>query len=365
MKLGIEGPAGTGKTLVLLIKIIYIIREKSNYDIILMAPTPHNIQCKNILEDNGVDVRFEETFPLQPTNREESSTPVVRVVDIHAFAKKCTRLKLENNRRSKEMAMLREHLFIDDMQSIFDDCEEMKETLRCLSNICDLSNTDINVWLAYDPVQGDIGLASQLRNVIKKKFQIPDVRSLSEVLRNSHPIMKAVESEYLNDLSSYNNKHAVPFSKGHTINGPPLECHILTESNNLSVELQYLKETLQTIFNQWPGIPIAILYNDIEKERLLDVCFTALSNLGKGVIQIETFYEQRNKLYPNQIICDSMRKVPSFEIPLVVTVATEYFHRYLMSTRARAKLIHIQLDTDFFYIEEMKEQYPNARFIIT
>ena len=37
-QLGIEGPAGTGKSFVLLLKIMYLIKAESKHDIILLAP---------------------------------------------------------------------------------------------------------------------------------------------------------------------------------------------------------------------------------------------------------------------------------------------------------------------------------------
>ena len=57
-KLGLEGPAGAGKTLVLLLEIMSIWEEGSKYNVILLVPDPYQVQCRNFLEDNGVDVRM-------------------------------------------------------------------------------------------------------------------------------------------------------------------------------------------------------------------------------------------------------------------------------------------------------------------
>ena len=63
-KLGVEGPAGTGKSMVLLLKIIYLVKEETQFNVILLAPDPHHLQCKNFLEENGIETRLSDVFPL-------------------------------------------------------------------------------------------------------------------------------------------------------------------------------------------------------------------------------------------------------------------------------------------------------------
>ena len=366
IKLGIEGPGGTGKTLILLLQIIHLVSstEKSQHNVILMVPSPHNIQCKRFLKRNKVDARLTDTFPLQPLG--VSDRPVVRVVDINAFGKYCKDLKFANYTKFDKMVLLREHLFIDDLQSIFRTNPERKETYRYLSKIFDFDDPDTYAWMAFDPVQGDIGLAKQVRKVIQQQFKVPSISIFSKILRNTKPIIDVVMADYSFALSAYNYSHAVPISKdGHTVNGPVVDCYVLTESRDLLIEQQYLKQTLQSIFKEWLDVPTAILYNDLEESYILDLCQPVFEGMGKTRIDIGTFYEQDNTLHLSQIVFDSSRHAFSFEMPLVICIVKEYFHRYNLSTRARSKLILIQLDTDNYYIDEMKKFYPNARFILS
>ena len=94
------------------------------------------------------------------------------------------------------------------------------------------------------------------------------------------------------------------------------------------------------------------------------MCRTVLEDLGRDVINIEKFYEQRNQLHPRQVVLDTRDQVSSFEIAMVVCVG-RYSYTYIESSRARAKLINITLNCDSSGIEDLKKNYPNARFTIT
>ena len=353
-KLGIEAPAGTGKTLVLLLKIMYIVKAESDFNVLLLAPSPHNIQCKQFLRRNGVDVHLTDAaFPMPASDlndREHPSQPKVRVVDLGEFQEKC-----QKNIKSNSAISLREHVFVDDLQ-----WTKLQTTLECLSEICDMHDPEINVWMAFDPVQGYGGA---MHDDFKTIFNGAAICTLSEVLRNARPILEAAHVQYSNYASYYG--HIVPFHKsGHSINGPLIECFGLYKSpkSNISIQKQYLKETMQKIFSEWLEVPTTILYFD---ESEFEVCSSVLHDLGKKVIDIATFYEQQNKLNPLQVVCDSYTKTGSFEMPLVVCVGKGTGVNYTTTTRARSKLIHINLASESHAPEGLKKEYPNARLAFT
>ena len=263
-KLGIEGPAGTGKTLALLLKIMYIIKDESTDNIILLAPSPHHIQCKNFLEENNVDVQFTETFPLQPSgicDRKHPSKPAVRIVELKKFKDQCQDL-CESEER---LITLHEHVFVDDLQTIttVGSPEMVEELLRRLREICVMENPEIHVWIAYDPVQGyqEPKEESALREHIRAYFNGVTIRMLDEVLRNSRAILEVVDIEYSDD--AFHTDQSVPVRKdGHSISGPPVDWFILYGSSDHSIWKRYLKEILEKIFSEWSDIPTAFLHYD-------------------------------------------------------------------------------------------------------
>ena len=362
LKLGLEGPAGTGKTLILLLQIIYNIKAESKFDIILLAPGAHAQQCKNILEFNDVDVQMIDQFPLHPSNavnRKHPSQPIVRIAELRDFGEKC-----KNHPHLKPMSMLQEHIFVDDLQTLDDSRRD--ETLRRLRELSDMRHIEINVWFAYDPVQGF--KRNDLHRDLQKHFNGMAFQTLNAVLRNSRPIIEAVDTEYSKQAENFEIEKLVPLRQnGHSINGPAVDCIVLTRSQGISIKQRYLKEILGKIFCDWPNVPTAVLYWDTN-----ELCKSIVKELGKDVIDIKTFYDQGNKLQPSQIVCDSWSEAASFEVPLVVCVTVGYYVglNYTAWSRARSKLIYIHLDDTLPYenhpinIAEVKKKYPNARFTV-
>ena len=232
----------------------------------------------------------------------------------------------------------------------------MEETLRRLREMCDIDDAEIHIWLAYDPVQG---VKKNMRELVQKHLNGVTIRCLDEVLRNSQPILEVVDKEYSED--SYHTSQSVPVRKdGHSINGPPVDMYLLTGSCEDTEE--YLKDTLEKIFSEWAQVPTAVLHDD---GYVGELCATVIRELGKVTINIKNFYDQRNTLQYSQVVCDRSSQVSSFEIPLVIRVGRGAGFDYPLTSRARSKLIIIDLEADSDDIQKMRSCHGNARLTIT
>ena len=110
-KVKIIGPGGSGKTVVMILKILMLAKSSTKYDILVLAPNPHHLRCEALLKKKGVQNVFIETeFPLKPAIRINPLQPVVRII------------RLDEERMETgfidEGYTYNEHLFIDDAQTI-------------------------------------------------------------------------------------------------------------------------------------------------------------------------------------------------------------------------------------------------------
>ena len=373
LKLIIEGPAGTGKTLIILLKILYLVKSETIFNIVLFVPFPYNICCFNLLKENNVDIRSEDTFPIKPldvSDRKQPSQPIVRVVDLNKFHKNCWEYSGLNR-----MDPLHEHVFVDDLQAIDDVLgmsKEYSETLRRLGEIC---TPDTYTWFALDLVQGG-AFFTALRDDIQDHFSDITIAEVQENLRNSGPIQEAVNAQYSAYLSE--EKAIPPFKMGHTISGPPIDCYLLTElpsrddydDLNLPIQRRYLIKTLeQIITNDFPDVPTAVTPIDDINSDIYELCSLILQKIcGKEVIDIKKYYDQGSQLLmPSQIILDKVRNLASFEIPLLISVSRVAYpgSQYMVSARARAKHIHIQLYYSSSERMEIDNLYPKAHITIS
>ena len=365
-KLVIEGPAGTGKTIVILLKIIYLVRSDTEYNIILFAPYPHNIRCKHFLEKNGVQVLMEETFPLQPlgdAGRGNLIAPIVRIVDLQMFnINVFVDMECYDSAGENEMVNFHEHVFVDDMQAM--DFSKIRKNyekpFQILSQLCNFNDKMIHLWLAFDPAQHD-GYVGQLRHALCDMFEGVTTYELTYVLRNSRPILRVVDAEYSSEFVSIRKD-------GHSINGPTVDIYVLTNSLNPTrkafYQQQYLKKELDSIFKKWHDVPTAIVCHKTSVDNL---CSSILKDLEKETCSIKDYIEQGNILNPSQVVLDSMDCVPSFEMPFIIAVTETVFTTllYVLSSRARTKLVLLILDGDANSIQEMKKKHPDAHFVIT
>ena len=364
MKLLIEGPAGTGKTIIIILKILYLVNSETKYDIILFAPFPHHLRCKQLLEKNGVQVHIVETLNVtynlelfQSPKRQSKFRPVVRIVDLFKFGRGLWEGKNISH----------QHVFVDDLQTTQGNLS-WKELLSALIQTCDVQDERVYTWIAFDPVQ-QRDKYSIMRDELRRVFKELPTYELNHVLRNTQPILDVVHAEYSTGVVKI-------LKNGHTINGPPVDIHVAI-SKSLHVtewprcrkdhDRNFLKATFENIFKEWHGVPTAVVYGSPDDGCL---CTDVLVALGKKVIDTTTYIEHDIELKHSQVVCGLKEYLSSFEMPLVIVVGYESAEcnvPYILASRARTKLVLIPLPsrTSTADIEYWKKSYPDARLIIT
>ena len=109
----IRGVGGTGKTILILLKLIELFRkqlteldEDKNVNdnqqntikqenaenlvsdpnmFLLLAPNPHHLRCKMFLDDNGINTCLISNDPNMITPKQDKNTPLVKIVDLKSF----------------------------------------------------------------------------------------------------------------------------------------------------------------------------------------------------------------------------------------------------------------------------------------
>ena len=308
-RLIIRGPAGTGKTILIILKILFLIKSETEFNILLFAPHPHNIRCKKLLERNNVNVQMVDNYPIQPSfqncnERKNQSNITVRIVDLKEFM-----FEYYNKAVNNSTPTFNEHVFVDDLQVV--DKMSSDDILKSLQLICNTTHPDIYTWLALDPVQNMYrGL---VRDELEKVFQGFTTITLNHVLRNSQPIIDVLSAQYSERSSSAD----VPMQKGgHTMNGPPVDIYVNSKYDKRSKEV-HLKETLIKIFDDWHGVPTAFMYTFDYPNAVEEMYLSVLKELGKEAINIERYIEQGNDLKSSQVVFDSIGNCVSFEMSLI------------------------------------------------
>ena len=101
----IRGGAGTGKTLLMIFKIIEIVGTPQHLQTLVVAPYPHNIRCSELLKDNNVNVSEAKSFP--PSTPTDHDVVVMETKGFFGVSKEVFNYDLSKY-----------NLFIDDAQCI-------------------------------------------------------------------------------------------------------------------------------------------------------------------------------------------------------------------------------------------------------
>lgn len=113
----IRGVAGTGKTVLMLLKIIQLIKfSGTSKKILLLAPYPHHLRCCRLLKSNDIPVIcFDKVENLEKTVAEEPSTATVIIMEYREFFTNAETVQKMSN------VVQNMHIFIDDIHSLITD----------------------------------------------------------------------------------------------------------------------------------------------------------------------------------------------------------------------------------------------------
>ena len=101
----VQGPAGCGKSLLILFKTLELVSDSQfSCSILILAPVPHTIRIETALQSNNISVDSIEKFPPPPTSSK------VFVMDVWKFfhVEPATLMSYMNGY----------HLFVDDLQHL-------------------------------------------------------------------------------------------------------------------------------------------------------------------------------------------------------------------------------------------------------
>ena len=68
MQCVVDAPAGGGKTLMIILKILELLRMHTSLPIYVVAPSPHHLRLANQLRENGAVVYLPSCFPPPPSS---------------------------------------------------------------------------------------------------------------------------------------------------------------------------------------------------------------------------------------------------------------------------------------------------------
>ena len=71
----VRAPAGCGKTVLVLLRILQLVADKTADKILLIGPWPHVLRCKMFLESNGLSVLLAKLVPAS-----FASVPELRIL---------------------------------------------------------------------------------------------------------------------------------------------------------------------------------------------------------------------------------------------------------------------------------------------
>ena len=224
----INGPAGTGKTVILCGKIIQLIQSDSDNKVVVFKFTgegnnSQHYQCA--LKEAGIEYKLISSDAYQHTLITVSSVIIVEmgVLDTTEFTDKLSELSGY-------------HVFVDDIQRILDIDTTVEQFTDLINKLLELSENK-KVWIACDIAQmwtigykRDISL--NLNYLLIDKLDTNQISILTKNLRNTcdlSNILSVLRGEVVKSYSpeSGNLDLVLPTqSQGHFIHGPLTVIHV-------------------------------------------------------------------------------------------------------------------------------------------
>ena len=354
----IRGPAGTGKTLLLLIHILLLLRSDTKYDIVICAPHPHHLRCYKFFKKNGVLVQIEDKFPtshLIAKRGDSRLAPIVRIVELRSFYDSLPITNLD-------MPM---HLFIDDLQAVL--CYQVEKKVTNLKDFLfqfhNRATSDGTYCLiTIDDLQ-------RMNSYVKTVFEPQGwpIFKLDEVLRNSVPIIGVMNDQFSIQSRDLEKSDQYSLKNGHAVNGPCVDCYMLERPYSVKLskaqKLEHLRMALEETFKIYGGLPIAVLVNKAIPYLSLEEVKDVLMECGKNPISIEEYITQEHDYEP-VVVLDDVKNISSFEFPIVFDIAAFRNYNYPTYSRARAKLVLLRCH-DMGHIRVVRKYYPDVNVILT
>ena len=249
----VNGPAGTGKSVVLLEKMFNLATENDENKIILIGGTTHH-DYQKILENTSIKVAVisfaedEKVDEIRSKIEECFRNHQVAILS-KSFTQSGTERLVFPNYNKLFRSLPGVNVFIDDFQYVFgwiDDFNVLVGFLR-ISQMISASNY---VFVTYDIMQGclnytDKELHTKLINLLKDRVPSGQLYSLTKIMRNTFDLsidlakIRGIISEELFDKSEI----VLPCQQpGHFIHGPKTAVHVFNNFDEENIKLIFNKE---------------------------------------------------------------------------------------------------------------------------
>ena len=227
-----RGAAGTGKSLILMFKLLQLSEEFDFRDILVLAPFPHNLRIRNYLLSNNHMVEMINKFPHPSDHTTHlNNTRNIYIMTLEDFFHvDCDTLM------SYDMSQY--HLFVDDFQSLMLYRRDITTSFYDVGDFIDkwyesCRNHGRYLWVLMDVVQSNLTSDEECdgkfsyylfltHQHIPRTFNIPIVH-LNHTMRNTTDIAtlnNEYRDLYINHPDYNTSSHVLPTpSMGHNIGG--------------------------------------------------------------------------------------------------------------------------------------------------
>ena len=353
----IRGPAGTGKTLLAIMKIKDITHNDAGAKILIIAPRVHALRVEKYLVSEGIPTTVSATFPPPPNSNQ------VIIIDLDDFFQRVTPETIKGyNIRGY-------NIFIDDLQAL--DLYGSKCTFQDVAEFVDraylaAAAAELHLWVSVDVGESrNVGVNDSIAslfftNVITPRpLKIP-VYYLSRVLRNSVEISAAtlkLRTERISATGGQNTIYNSNLTPGHRITCDSIQYHFLEtwtgdweKSAPLFVAERVLGELTPLLIQNSPVKPqdIAIITDDKESANVIKQHVEQMLKTHFNIVRTQTIEDLITFRRYDVPIFDELQNTASFETPVAFYVRAVGRVRdcspYNIMTRARTSLSVIDVN---------------------
>ena len=384
--LWINGPAGAGKTVVLLAKILQLALSSEDKKIVLFCETCYidedrtspeyldtplkkaGVKHVSIFHTEMVDKPVDEVYRIIRGYLYDNQVVIIIVRGLTAKSKdiKC----IGNISLTKLIRLFQGkgiQVFFDDIQGAFswEKVEEYTdldyETFKALFEL----SSSCHVWIACDTLQTPLciddveerlRLDSRLTGFVKDELSSTQLVSLSKNLRNTSDLSRTlsiirehiIEPGHL--VSTFRNDFAILQAPGHYIHGPKSIVHVLQKFDEKRLYDIFVKEFNELCFhNMIDNNDVGILYTNTQDLVKINVDGILLSKDITPRLVMSTYSQEWPAVIVLQTLVNDQLKTLSGGSEKVL-VDLQFL--YLAMSRARVKCTVIMFPLEGTILEE-------------
>ena len=384
MFLWINGPAGAGKTVVLLAKILQLALSSKDNKIVLFCETCYideamafpehlvtplekaGVKHVSIFAEELADILDDECYLRIREYLNDNQVVIIKLMRLNTK----TRV-IKSLRTSWQVNFIRLlqgkgiHVFIDDIQGAFrcdkvtEDTNKDYDTFKALFEL----SSSCHVWISCDTVQSPIFYVdeektlrhdSKLTGFFKDELSSTQLVSLSKNLRNTSDLSRTLSvirehiiREHIT-ATTFRNDFAILQAPGHYIHGPKSVVHVLQKFEEKLIYDIFVKEFNELYFDDMINSnDVGILYTHTPDLVKINVDGILLSKDITPRRVLSTYSKEWPAVIVLQTCINDQTETKRYE---KVLVDLEFL--YLAMSRARVKCTVIMFPAEGTILEE-------------